>query len=57
MNPASGNPVQLIEGATASGGLLATNLRLVFLSIFVLLAVFVQRQTLRIMVLARRLNY
>ncbi|HEV2489126.1 MAG TPA: hypothetical protein VGT03_04910 [Candidatus Acidoferrales bacterium] len=57
MNPASGNPVQMIEGATASGGLLATNLRLVLLSAFVLIAVFVQRQIMRIMALAQRLNY
>jgi hypothetical protein len=56
MNPTGTNPAQMIEGATASGGMLATNLRLVLLSFFVVLAVFVQRQILRIMVLARQFN-
>ncbi|HEV2299394.1 MAG TPA: hypothetical protein VGR72_12860 [Candidatus Acidoferrales bacterium] len=57
MNAASANPVQMIESAKASSGLLATNARLVLLSFFVVVAVFVQRQILRMMVLARQLNY
>jgi hypothetical protein len=57
MNAAGANPVQMIEGAKVSSGLLATNARLLLLSFFVVVAVFVQRQILRMMVLARQLNY
>ena len=57
MNPLTGNPVQMIEGARASSGLLAPNLRLWLMSSFVLLALFLHRQILRMMVLARQLNY
>lgn len=57
MNPASANPVQVIESANASGGLFATNVRFLLLSFFVATAVFVHRQVLRLMVLARQLNY
>jgi hypothetical protein len=56
MNSASATPVQIIEGASASSGLFATNLRLWLLSFFVMLAVFVHRQVLRLMILARHLN-
>jgi hypothetical protein len=56
MNPASANPVQLMESAGASSGLLATNLRLWLFSLAVVLVLFVQRQALRLMSLARQLN-
>ena len=56
MNPVSANPVQVIEGASASSGLFATNARLMLLSFLVLVAVFVHRQVLRLMLLARQFN-
>lgn len=57
MIPASTNPVQVLESANASSGLLATNARLILLSFFIVIAVFVQRQILRLMTFARQLNY
>lgn len=57
MNAVSASPAHVIEGARASSGLLATNVRLTLLSFFVVVAVFVHRQVLRLMVLARQLNY
>lgn len=57
MNPASANPVQVIESAGASSGLLATNLRLMLFSFAVVLIVFVHRQVLRVMAFARQLNF
>ncbi|HKW89080.1 MAG TPA: hypothetical protein VJN21_10010 [Candidatus Acidoferrales bacterium] len=56
MIPATDNPVKMLESASASSGLLATNARLVLLSFFVVVAIFVQRQILRLMTLARQLN-
>ena len=56
MNAASANPVQVIESASASSGLFATNARLLMVSFFVVVAVFVYRQVLRLMVLARQFN-
>lgn len=56
MNPVSANPVQVIEGASASSGLFATNARLMLLSFLVLVAVFMHRQVLRLMLLARQFN-
>lgn len=56
MNPVGGHPVQMIEGAKASSGLLATNIRLWFLGFFVMVAVFAHRQILRMMLLARQFN-
>lgn len=57
MIPASTNPVQVLESANASSSLLATNVRLIMLSFFVVVTVFVQRQILRLMTFARQLNY
>lgn len=57
MNPAGANPAQVIEGARASSGLLATNVRLWLLGFLVVTLAFVHRQILRLMVLARQLNY
>jgi hypothetical protein len=56
MNPVNANPSQLIEGASASSELFATNARLMLLSFFVLFVVFVHRQVLRLMIFARQLN-
>ncbi len=57
MNPAGANSMKVIEDTAASSSLLATNARILLLSFFVVLAVFVHRQVLRLMNFLRPLNY